>query len=123
MTKDFVSEMKSILLKEKERIEAELNEISVAHPSKSGAHVPAFENIGDGEDENAEEVTNYGTNLSLERTLDSSLRDVVNALDRIQKGTYGICKYCNKPIDEKRLRARPESSSCIECKKSFTQEM
>ena len=123
MTKEFVKEMEGKLLEERARLEAELGEISTAHPSKSGAHVAAFENIGEGEDENAEEVTNYGTNLTLERTLDSSLRDVRSALDRVVKGTYGTCKYCGKEIDEKRLRARPESSSCIECKKSFTQEV
>ena len=78
--------------------------------------------MGDKEDENAEEVATYSTNLTLERTLEGNLRDVEKALDRIRKGTYGVCKYCNKEIDEKRLRARPASSSCIDCKKSFTQE-
>ncbi|HRU90169.1 MAG TPA: hypothetical protein P5094_02540 [Patescibacteria group bacterium] len=27
-----------------------------------------------------------------------------------------MCKYCHKKIDEKRLLARPFSSSCIKCK-------
>lgn len=82
-----------------------------------------FTNLGDKDDENAEEVATYSTNLTLERTLEASLRDVERALERVASGSYGICKYCNKEIDEKRLRARPSSSSCIECKKSFTQEL
>ena len=35
----------------------------------------------------------------------------------------GICKYCDQPIDEKRLRARPTSGACISCKKTLTDEV
>ncbi|MDZ4229867.1 MAG: TraR/DksA C4-type zinc finger protein, partial [Candidatus Veblenbacteria bacterium] len=72
---------------------------------------------GDKEDENASEVATFTDNLALGRTLEGTLDDVVAALERLQKGTYGKCRYCQKDIDERRLRARPESSSCIDCKK------
>ena len=38
------------------------------------------------------------------------------ALERIDSGTFGICDMCGKPIDQKRLRARPVTTLCIECK-------
>jgi DnaK suppressor protein len=55
--------------------------------------------------------------------LEDELNDTIKALKAIESGKYGICKYCGKPIDEKRLIARPTSSSCIECKKTLTQEI
>lgn len=114
--------METELLAEEKRLRAELEEFAKQNPKNSTDYDAKFVNLGDKEDENAEEVDQFSTNLTLERTIESSLRDAEKALERIKKGTYGICKYCNKQIDEKRLRARPASSSCIECKKSFTQE-
>jgi len=122
MRKEFVNEMEEQLHSEEKRLRDELAEFSKQNPKNTDDFDAKFPSMGDKEDENAEEVATYSTNLTLERTLESSLRDVEKALERIKKGTYGTCKYCNKEIDEKRLRARPASSSCIECKKSFTQE-
>jgi len=123
MNKAFIQEMESKLLEEKQRLVKELAEFATQNPKNVEDYDAKFPNMGDKEDENAEEVDTYSTNLTLERTLESNLRDVEKAMDRIQKGNYGICKYCSKEIDEKRLHARPASSSCVECKKSFTQEM
>ena len=38
------------------------------------------------------------------------------ALDRIDAGTYGYCDLCGGEISEKRLKARPVTTLCIECK-------
>ena len=123
MKKELLKEIEAQLTAEAERLEHELGEFAKQNPKNIEDYDAKFPNMGDKEDENAEEVATYSTNLTLERTLESSLRDVQQALGRIKKGTYGICKYCNKEIDEKRLKARPSSSSCVECKKKFTQEM
>jgi RNA polymerase-binding transcription factor DksA len=61
-------------------------------------------------------VATFTDNLSLEHTLEATLNDVNRALVRIAKGTYGKCKYCGQEIDERRLKARPESGSCVKCK-------
>lgn len=122
MNQAFLKEMEDQLLKEETRLKSELAEFASQNPKNVDDYDAKFPNMGDKEDENAEEVATYSTNLTLERTLEASLRDTEKALERIKKGTYGTCKYCNKEIDEKRLRARPSSSSCIECKKSFTNE-
>ncbi|MDD5251592.1 MAG: TraR/DksA C4-type zinc finger protein [Patescibacteria group bacterium] len=119
----FVKEMEGKLEAEKERLTRELQDFAKQNPKNADDYEAMFPNLGDKEDENAEEVDTFSTNLTLERTLEAELRDVEKALDRIKGGSYGICKYCGKDIDEKRLRARPASSSCVECKKSFTQEM
>jgi RNA polymerase-binding transcription factor len=40
---------------------------------------------------------------------------VLNALRRIQEGTYGTCLDCGALIPEGRLEARPEASRCVKC--------
>ena len=41
---------------------------------------------------------------------------IQEALKRIDNGAYGICEICGEEISEKRLEARPVTTSCIKCK-------
>jgi len=52
--------------------------------------------------------------LGLIENEQSLLREIDEALDRIDKGTYGICLATNKPIGKARLRAQPWAKYCIE---------
>ena len=115
--------MEQKLTKERDRLKAELETFATQNPKNSQDYNADFPNMGDKDDENAEEVDTFSTNLTLERTLESSLRDIEDSLGRIKSGNYGTCKYCDKEINQKRLKARPSSSSCIACKKSFTREL
>ena len=42
---------------------------------------------------------------------------IKEALERIDNGTYGICEECEEEISEARLKARPITTLCIECKR------
>lgn len=121
MDKKTLKTLEEKLLEEKARHEEELSRFAKRNPQNEEDFNADFPQMGDKEDENASEVAEYSKDLTLERTLEASLRDVNKALERIKEGTYGICKYCGKPIDEKRLMARPTSTSCIDCKKLFTE--
>jgi DnaK suppressor protein len=48
-----------------------------------------------------------------ERLLIGKIKD---ALTRIEDGTYGVCEECEEEISEARLKARPMTTLCIECK-------
>jgi len=119
---EFLEKIQQILVQEKTRLEAELKKIAKKNSHDSEDYDATFPEYGDKEDENAQEVAAYTANKPLELSLEKDLRDADKALERLDKGTYGICKYCEKPIAEKRLLARPTSSACIECKKTLTQE-
>lgn len=63
-----------------------------------------------------------GANLSeADRTaaalagLRSQLSHVLDALLRIEHGTYGTCTDCGGPIPEGRLDARPDADRCVAC--------
>lgn len=38
------------------------------------------------------------------------------ALERIENGTYGKCEECGEPIGIERLKARPVTTLCFDCK-------
>lgn len=120
---NFLEEMKKTLLDEEARLSRELSQFAKKNEHAADDFNANFPELGDKEDENAAEVAIYSDNLTLEQELESALRDVRSALKRFSESTYGICKYCKKSIDERRLRARPSSSSCVECKKLLTQEV
>ena len=42
-------------------------------------------------------------------------QQVNDALERIEKGTYGLCLECGKPIPQARLEAIPEAELCLNC--------
>jgi DnaK suppressor protein len=48
-----------------------------------------------------------------ERKLIMKIRE---ALERIDEGVFGICEHCEEEIGEARLKARPVTTLCIECK-------
>lgn len=121
LPKEFLEIIKKKLLDDKARFEKELVKFS-KKGATDGAE-PTFPNYGDTEEDNAHEVADYEANLSIENDLDKSLRDVKSALKKIEANEYGVCKYCHKPIEQKRLLARPTSSACIECKKAIIQEV
>ncbi len=45
----------------------------------------------------------------------SLLRQVEEALERLEDGTYTICAECEQPISPKRLEAVPWAKYCIAC--------
>jgi len=122
-TKEFLENIHKGLLEEKKRLEIELAKFTTKNVHISDDYDSKFPSYGDKEDENANEVADYAANLTLEDTLEKTLRDVNQSLDRIKKGTYGVCKYCKKEIEIKRLEARPTSSACVACKKAIVQEL
>ena len=44
------------------------------------------------------------------------IKKVKKALDRIEGGTFGICDKCGEDISIERLKARPVTTQCIDCK-------
>ena len=45
----------------------------------------------------------------------AEMRQLRQALARIEDGSYGFCEECGQPIGASRLLARPEARLCIDC--------
>ncbi len=114
-TGPFVEEMTKGLHKELERLEGNLQSMA-----NSGTGLENLET--EQEEDLVDSLMASSVQSSLKSALEKELRDVYKALERVEEGLYGICKYCDAIIEEDRLRARPTSSSCISCKKTLTDE-
>ena len=64
-------------------------------------------------EEEATETLELEKRLALENRIRQAIEE---ALVRIEKGTYGICDNCGKPIDPARLEALPQATLCMDCK-------
>ncbi|MEA2088917.1 MAG: TraR/DksA C4-type zinc finger protein [Patescibacteria group bacterium] len=122
LDKKTIEQIRKSLEKRKKDIENELSKITKEDKHEREKHQTIFPEFGNKNDENANEIASFTDNLSLGKSLDDTLRDIENTLKRIEKGTYGICKYCKKPISKERLKIRPVSSACIDCKKKLKGE-
>ena len=60
------------------------------------------------------------SNLSLSQSCLRSrrLQSVEEALDRLERGTFGLCQDCGRAIEEKRLRAIPWAQLCLNCQEA-----
>lgn len=108
-------ELKEMLLKEKGELEENLLRIAKPIDKKEGDYETSFDDIGTDREDNATEVGEYTDNLSVEVTLEKRLQEIIDALSRMENGTYGFCENCNKEIDIERLRANPAAKTCIKC--------
>ncbi len=55
--------------------------------------------------------------LGLIENEEEELREIDEALDRLEKDTYGICESCIKSIPKARLKIIPYARLCIGCKR------
>ncbi len=77
--------------------------------------------------ENKDEVDSANDNILISTTMRFSKRDnfyhkkIMKALEKLDSHDYGMCEDCQAPISFERLKARPTSELCINCKEE--QEM
>lgn len=57
----------------------------------------------------------YEVALNIASNETDRLRDVNDAMRRIDEGSYGTCEGCNQEIPRKRLEVFPAARFCIEC--------
>jgi RNA polymerase-binding transcription factor DksA len=115
MDKKVLDELKALLLKEKADLEENLGRIAKPLDKERGDYETTFGEVGTDREDNTTEVEEYTDNLPVEITLEKNLQDVINALERIETDTYGLCENCQKEIDLERLRANPSAKTCIKC--------
>jgi DnaK suppressor protein len=79
------------------------------------------ENLSDVGDQ-ATAVADQNFLLRLKEREQKLLKKIDEAIERINNGTFGICESCGGEIGYKRLKARPVTTLCIDCKTRQEQE-
>jgi len=55
--------------------------------------------------------------LGLIENEEEELREIDEAIERLDSKTYGLCELCEKPIPKGRLKVIPYARLCIGCKR------
>ncbi len=106
---EFINEMKSKLLKEKEQLESELSQISHKKEGNFEANYPDYERD---EEANAMEAADYEATSATTEAAEGRLKEVVRALEAISQNRYGITAE-GELIPENRLRANPAANTIV----------
>lgn len=67
------------------------------------------------QDDTITEIEEHDRLYATQSQLEIDLKLVKQALERIKKGTYGVCSNCHKPIGDERLAVMPTASLCASC--------
>ena len=105
-----MDEIKAILLKMKEETLQEINK-----SLKSGTDVTSGEPSGDIYDQASSE-RDRELGLLLGDREREKLRNIDEALLKIEEGEYGICEECEEEIPIGRLKVMPFAHYCVKCK-------
>ena len=107
MTKEELEKFEQQLCAERDRLSHEIKQ--VIQDNDMGSDVDHGEEESD---ESEERGVAYGVQIALKERLNA----VLDALQKIKAGTYGICEKCAKSIGADVLHADPESRYCKVCK-------
>ncbi len=105
-----ISDIKNLLLKRKQELETELTQLSQEKFSDGQVQDPGDQALS---------TTMQSLKVSLQDTERAEYNRILQALEKIEDGTYGICMDCNQPISEKRLQSFPNAALCLVCQEAF----
>ena len=113
---DEMEKFREQLLAEQVRLEEELQEIEkrAAHVDESD-RATELSSYEDHPADLASETFEREKDLAIGESVQHMLHKVINALEKLDRGTYGRCDACARPIKKARLRALPFATLCVEC--------
>lgn len=111
-----LQEFKEIILKKIARSEEDLASLQSAYKNDADNGTndtsPSFKSFDEGADTMAKEA-----NVQLAIRQEKFIRDLKNALQRIENKTYGVCRVTGKLIQKERLKLVPHATLSIEAKR------
>jgi RNA polymerase-binding protein DksA len=111
MKTEILSEKRSQLLERLEEVETAnrntKNKLSEAADSQTNVLQDSLDH--------ASEQTNLSAHLEMNEKYVLERHQILDALDRINKGSFGECTECGETIPAKRLLVQPSASLCLEC--------
>ncbi len=108
---------KQKLEEEKGRLETELASVGRINPDNPAdweATPDSSEQREADPNSRADRIEDYETNTAILKQLEIQHTEVIDALAKIEAGTYGICEFSGHPIEEGRLNANPAARTCME---------
>ncbi len=116
---------KSLLLQQRERHNQIIDDMKENNRGNNDKYASTeLSNYDNHPGDLGSEVFEMEHNMALEVNEESQLKDIEDAIERLETDAYGSCQYCGKPINEERLDIVPYTKLCIDCenKKESDQE-
>ena len=121
MEKD-LEHYRKLLTAERDRLIGELKSFADPDPKMKGDWDTRFPGREPGtsdfshsaQDEQADAREEFETNIAQEHVLELRLAEVNRAVERLDDGSFGICRACQQTIPEARLDANPATEYDIE---------
>lgn len=105
------------LEEERSNLEGQLQLIAKRNPENPKDWIPVQPDLNpqvSEASEMADVFEAFEDRASIEVTLKARLNEVLDAINRIENGAYGLCEQDKKPINPERLEANPAARTCIE---------
>ncbi len=116
MDKKNYEEIRKKLEENKKSLEEMLEKFAKEDSLPEGDWDTIFPHVeGSNIEEKADEVEEYSSLLPVEHALETKLKNVNDALAKIESGEYGKCEKCGKDISYEKLKIVPETKNCKEC--------
>lgn len=117
MTPEEIEHFKQKLEAELKTIEGELKGVAVQdpkNPSNWDSKETEMETMSPVADPNeaADKIEEYNAHRAITGELEVRYNDIKAALEKIEKGTYGVCEVSGEQIEEDRLEANPAARTC-----------
>ena len=103
---------RELLLEERRKMTDAIAYLQTENPGSMDEEIPET-----GMADTATVTLDREVDYSLEENAAHVLREIDDALKRLDDGTFGTCRRCGKPIGEERLDAMPYVTLCIDCKR------
>ena len=116
LSKEKIEYFKEKLEKEKKRLEEQIQHLARKNPDVPGDWEPVPEDMNvlpADKNELADTFEELEERVVMEDNLEEELTYIREALEKIEKGGYGICETCGKEIEMERLEALPAAKNCI----------
>lgn len=111
-----LKEFRNIIEKKMKRAQEDLDLLKSAYKNDADNGTddtsPSFKSFDEGSD-----VMNKEANVQLAIRQEKFIRDLKNALQRIENGTYGVCRVTGNLIQKERLKLVPHATLSIEAKR------
>lgn len=109
-------EEKDIVKKSLKKLRKEANDIMNGSSSELSGYDNHPADIGT-------EVFFKEQNIGMENKLKNTMKEIEESFDDMNNDKYGVCKKCNKEINEDRLELIPYLKTCMECSKDLTPDI
>ena len=107
---------RGLLLEERKRVEAAIAYLHEETPGSMEDQVEEEFGTSDNHPADAATVTlDREVDYTLQENSEQVLKEIDDALQRIEAGTFGTCRTCGKPIAPERLEAMPWATRCVGC--------